>query len=85
MSATQETSQRQFDPPGPGPWEQDPVHLPRAITVYWTEVHPEAFAKGTADFDELIRDTMSRRPTKPGHGQRCHLGLEDIVDRRQFA
>jgi pyruvate,water dikinase len=50
MSATQETSQRQFDPPGPGPWEQDPVHLPRAITVYWTEVHPEAFAKGTADF-----------------------------------
>ena len=50
MSTTEATDQRQFDPPGPGPWEQDPVHFPRALTRYWTEVHPEAFARGTADF-----------------------------------
>ena len=50
MTTTEETSERQFDPPGPGPWEQDPVHFPRALTRYWTEVHPAAFAKGTADF-----------------------------------
>ena len=41
---------RTFEPPGPGPWEQDPVHFPRCLTRYWTEVHPDAFAKGTADF-----------------------------------
>jgi rifampicin phosphotransferase len=50
VTTTEETSKRQFDPPGPGPWEQDPVHFPRALTVYWTEVHPAAFAKGTSDF-----------------------------------
>jgi pyruvate,water dikinase len=40
----------QFEAPGPGSWEQDPVHFPRAFTRYWTEVHPAAFAQGTADF-----------------------------------
>jgi pyruvate,water dikinase len=40
----------QFEAPGPGSWEQDPVHFPRALTRYWTEVHPAAFAQGTADF-----------------------------------
>jgi phosphohistidine swiveling domain-containing protein len=39
-----------FEAPGPGSWEQDPVHFPRALTRYWTEVHPAAFARGTADF-----------------------------------
>ena len=39
-----------FAPPGPGFWEQDPVHCPRAMSRYWTEVHPDAFARGTADF-----------------------------------
>ncbi len=50
MTTTEETEERQFDPPGPGPWEQDSVHLPRATTRYWTEVHPEAFWRGTSDF-----------------------------------
>jgi pyruvate,water dikinase len=39
-----------FDPPGPGYWEQDPVHFPRPLTRYWTEVHPDAFARGTSEF-----------------------------------
>jgi rifampicin phosphotransferase len=39
-----------FEPPGPGSYSQDPVHFPRPLTRYWTEVHPAAFAKGTADF-----------------------------------
>jgi len=39
-----------FEPPGPGFWEQDSVHFPRAATRYWAEVHPAAFARGTADF-----------------------------------
>ena len=43
-------SELRFEQPGPGFWEQDPVHFPRVLTRYWTEVHPAAFARGTADF-----------------------------------
>ena len=50
MSSVDATSLPNFDPPGPGPWEQDSVHFPRAATAYWVETHPAAFAKGTADF-----------------------------------
>src|SRR5262245_10495548 len=39
-----------FEPPGPGTWEQDPVHFPRPMTRYWQETHPPAFNKGTNDF-----------------------------------
>src|SRR6476646_9906928 len=39
-----------FEPPGPGAWEQDPVHFPRPMTRYWQETHPPAFKKGTNDF-----------------------------------
>src|SRR5574340_14762 len=39
-----------FEPPGPGSWERDPVHFPRPATRYWTEVHPEPFKRGTAEF-----------------------------------
>jgi pyruvate,water dikinase len=40
----------QFDPPGPGFWELDPVHFPRPATRYWTELHPAAFKRGTGEF-----------------------------------
>ena len=26
-----------FEPPGPGSWEQDPVHFPRPMTRYFQE------------------------------------------------
>jgi pyruvate,water dikinase len=50
LTTTEAASELRFEPPGPGFWEQDPVHLPRAATRYWAEVHPPAFARGTADF-----------------------------------
>jgi rifampicin phosphotransferase len=40
----------EFEPPGPGTWEQDPVHFPRPMTRYWQETHPAPFKKGTNDF-----------------------------------
>jgi len=40
----------QFEAPGPGTWEIDPVHFPRPMTRYWTEVHPEGFRRGTSEF-----------------------------------
>lgn len=39
-----------FTPPGPGPWDLDPVHFPRPVTAYWAEMHPEPFSAGYGDF-----------------------------------
>jgi pyruvate,water dikinase len=39
-----------FEPPGPGPWNLDPVHFPRPVTRYWAEMHPEPFRRGTHEF-----------------------------------
>jgi pyruvate,water dikinase len=50
LTTAEVASELRFEPPGPGFWEQDPVHLPRAATRYWAELHPAAFARGTADF-----------------------------------
>jgi len=40
----------QFDPPGPGPWAQDPVHLPRPTTLYFQQTQPAPFKQGTNNF-----------------------------------
>jgi pyruvate,water dikinase len=39
-----------FEPPGPGSWNLDPVHFPRPVTRYWTEMHPAPFRRGTHEF-----------------------------------
>ena len=39
-----------FEPPGPGSWEQDPVHFPRPMTRYFQDTHPPSFKRGTNDF-----------------------------------
>lgn len=44
------TTKFSFEPPGPGFWELDPVHFPRPVTLYWAEVHPEPFHRGTQEF-----------------------------------
>ena len=50
MTASTSKSALHFEPPGPGTWEQDPVHFPRPMTRYWQEMHPPAFKRGTNDF-----------------------------------
>jgi len=50
MSKAINLKELRFEPPGPGHWEQDPVHMPRPMTRYWQEIHPPAFKKGTNDF-----------------------------------
>jgi phosphohistidine swiveling domain-containing protein len=50
-----------FEPPGPGSWELDPVHFPRPVTRYWTEIHPEALRRGVQDFTRfygMLIDTL---------------------------
>jgi pyruvate,water dikinase len=46
MTASASPAELHFDPPGPGPWNLDPVHFPRPVTNYWVEMHPEPFARG---------------------------------------
>ena len=50
-----------FEPPGPGSWELDPVHFPRPVTRYWTEIHPDALRRGVQDFTRfygMLIDTL---------------------------
>jgi pyruvate,water dikinase len=50
MNASKAPTELRFDPPGPGPWSQDPVHFPRPVTLYFQETHAAAFKQGTNDF-----------------------------------
>jgi pyruvate,water dikinase len=53
-----------FETPGPGSWELDPVHFPRPVTRYWTEIHPEALRRGVQDFTRfygMLIDTLEYR------------------------
>lgn len=50
MNTTTISTGLEFVPPGPGHWEQDPVHFPRPLTRYFQETHPPAFRRGTGDF-----------------------------------
>jgi pyruvate,water dikinase len=50
MADVSATTGLRFEPPGPGPWSNDPVHHPRPVTRYWAETHPEPFLRGTGDF-----------------------------------
>ena len=43
-------SDLQFEPPGPGSWNLDPVHFPRPVTRYFAETHPEPFRRGVREF-----------------------------------
>lgn len=48
--AGQDATTLHFEPPGPGSWNLDPVHFPRPVTRYWSEMHPEPFRRGTHEF-----------------------------------
>ena len=50
MTSAGATTELPFQPPRPGFWELDPVHFPRPVTCYWSEVHPECIKRGTNDF-----------------------------------
>jgi phosphohistidine swiveling domain-containing protein len=50
MTASDTTTKLSLEPPGPGSWEQDPVHFPRPVTRYFQETHPPSFKRGTNDF-----------------------------------
>ena len=57
-----------IEPPGPGPWSQDPVHFPRPVTRYFAETHPAAFRLGTADFARFYGMLIDGLQTSYPHG-----------------
>ena len=50
MTASVTPTGLHFEPPGPGSWEQDPVHFPRPMTRYFQDTHPPSIKRGTNDF-----------------------------------
>ena len=60
MSSAEQTSELRFEPPGPGSCEQDPVHFPRPLTRYWTEVHPGRVRRGHGRLRAVLRDADRR-------------------------
>ncbi len=50
MTTSDTSKELRFEPPGPGSWEQDPVHFPRPLTRYFQEMHPPSFKRGVNDF-----------------------------------
>jgi pyruvate,water dikinase len=79
-----------FEPPGPGSWELDPVHFPRPVTRYWTEIHPEALRRGVQDFtrfygrqlhdwDEKIKPTSLKAHRELQSVDPEELSDEDLI------
>lgn len=78
-----------FEPPGPGPWDLDPVHFPRPVTAYWAQMHPEAFSLGYGDFMAYygmpVRTRRAAYPNGFCYGQMEPLPPEDFPARVQRA
>ncbi len=58
MTPSTASTELRFDPPGSGPWKQDPVHFPRPMTRYFQETHPAPLKQGTNDFARFYGMTI---------------------------
>ena len=74
MTASATSTKLSLDPPGPGSWEQDPVHFPRPLTRYFQETHPPAFERGTSDFARLYGMLIGRSQDALRRGLRLQAG-----------
>ena len=81
----QATPAQHFEPPGPGSWNLDPVHFPRPVTRYWSEMHPEPFRRGTSEFMGYYGALIESMETQYVNGfayNAMHPVSEDEVPRR---
>src|SRR6478609_6060298 len=78
-----------FEPPGPGPWDLDPVHFPRPVTAYWSEMHPAAFSLGYGDmmtfYGVPFQTRVTAYPNGFSYGQMVPVPPESFPDRVQRA
>ncbi len=87
MTGTAAAPDLQFEAPGPGSYALDPVHFPRPLTRYWTEVHPAAFAAGTAGFARYYGMLMGGLTMSyvNGFGYKCALPPPEEEIPQRFA
>jgi len=87
MTGTAAAPDLQFEAPGPGSYSLDPVHFPRPLTRYWTEVHPASFAAGTADFARYYGMLMGGLTMSyvNGFGYKCALPPPEEEIPQRFA
>src|SRR5437763_11068028 len=89
MTASVVSMKLVLDPPGPGSWEQDPVHFPRQMTLYFQETHPPSFKSGTNDFARfygMLIDGLQISYVKGfGYNQRMPAAEAEIPQRFQRA
>ncbi len=87
--STPTKQQLSFEPPGPGPWELDPVHFPRPVTGYWAEMHPRAFSLGYGDFMAYyglpLQTRLTAYPNGFSYGQMQPVAPDVFPERLQRA
>ena len=71
MTSAEQAGGLTFEAPGPGSYKQDPVHFPRPLTRYWTEIHPGAVRARHGRLRALLRDADRR--ARDGVRQRLRL------------
>jgi uncharacterized membrane protein len=68
VTSSETAAELRFEPPGPGPWELDPVHFPRPVTRYWDEMRPPAFRRGFGEFCAYYGLLIQTRDTRYVNG-----------------
>ena len=66
------TTALHYEPPGPGSWGLDPVHFPRPVTRYFSEMHPEPFRRGTQEFMAFYGSPLAGMETQYVNGFSYH-------------
>jgi pyruvate,water dikinase len=85
MTMAQTSAELVFDPPGPGSWTIDTVHFPRPVTRYFTETHPEPFARGfheyCAYYGSLLGDIEITYVNGFSYARRSPVAPEEVPQR----
>ena len=75
----------EFEPPGPGSWNLDPVHFPRPVTRYFSDLHPEPFRRGTHEFTAYYGTLIESMETQYVNGfayNTVHPVAQDEIPQR---
>ncbi len=74
-----------YDPPGPGSWTIDTVHFPRPVTRYFSDTHPEPFARGfheyCAYYGSMLGDIEIAYVNGLSYARRSPVAPEEVPQR----
>jgi pyruvate,water dikinase len=85
MTMVQTSAEPEYVPPGPGSWTIDTVHFPRPVTRYFSDTHPEPFARGfheyCAYYGSLLGDIEIAYVNGLSYGRRSPVAPEEVPQR----